>query len=80
MRGTRARIGAVVSAVLLAWAAGCGGGGSPTPPAGPSMPAGEMVADFSLPDVNPASARFGQVVSPRDYLGQVSAWYFGHAT
>jgi hypothetical protein len=77
LRGARARIGATFSAALLA--TGCGGG-SPTPPAGPSMPAGEMVAAFSLPDVNPASPRFGQVVSPRDYLGQVSAWYFGHAT
>jgi hypothetical protein len=44
------------------------------------MPAGEMVTDFSLTDLNPASSRFGQMVSPRDYLGQVSAWYFGHAT
>lgn len=36
--------------------------------------------DFDLTDVNPASERFEQSVSPRDYLDQVSAWYFGHAT
>ena len=36
--------------------------------------------DFTLPDVNPASPRKDQGVSPRDYLQQVSAWYFGHAT
>ncbi|MEO8495831.1 MAG: hypothetical protein ABI614_12220 [Planctomycetota bacterium] len=36
--------------------------------------------DFHLADVNPASARFGETVSPRDYLSQVSAWYFGHST
>lgn len=36
--------------------------------------------DFQLPDVNPASARFGESVSPRDYLDQTSAWYFGHST
>ena len=36
--------------------------------------------DFQLEDVNPASARFGETVSPRDYLSQVSAWYFGHST
>jgi hypothetical protein len=36
--------------------------------------------DFQLEDVNPASARFGQMVSPRDYLSQVSAWYFAHST
>jgi hypothetical protein len=35
---------------------------------------------FQLEDVNPASPRFGESVSPRDYLSQVSAWYFGHST
>jgi hypothetical protein len=38
------------------------------------------LADFSLTDVNPQSARYQQTVSPRDYLGQVSAWYYGHST
>ena len=38
------------------------------------------VADFSLTDVNPNSSTYGQEVSPRDYLGEASAWYFGHAT
>ena len=36
--------------------------------------------DFSLADVNPTSPSFEQNVSPRDYLGQVSGWYFGFAT
>lgn len=36
--------------------------------------------DFALNDLNPASATFGQAVSPRDHLGRVSAWYFAHAT
>lgn len=36
--------------------------------------------DFSLEDENPASLRYGQQVSPRDYLEQVSGWYFTHAT
>ncbi len=40
----------------------------------------EKVHDFSLPDANPTSATYGQNVSPSDYLGKVSAWYFGHAT
>lgn len=43
---------------------------------GPADPAPE----FSLLDVNETSATAGDIVSPRDYLGQVSAWYFGHAT
>lgn len=36
--------------------------------------------DFSLTDVNANSPTSNQAVSPRDYLEQVSAWYFGHAT
>ena len=36
--------------------------------------------DFHLQDVNTTSASFDQAVSPRDYLQEVSAWYFGHAT
>jgi hypothetical protein len=40
----------------------------------------EIVPDFSLTDVNINSEREGESVSPRDYEGEVSAWYFGHAT
>jgi len=48
---------------------------------GGNTPSGnEAVPDFSVPDVNPNSARYQENVSPRDYLGQISAWYFGHAT
>jgi hypothetical protein len=36
--------------------------------------------DFHLNDLNPASPRIGQSVSPRDYLQQVSGWYFTHST
>ncbi len=36
--------------------------------------------DFHLTDVNTTSASFDTAVSPRDYLEEVSAWYFGHAT
>jgi hypothetical protein len=39
-----------------------------------------QLPDFSLSDVNATSATIGMGVSPRDYLGQVSAWYFTHAT
>lgn len=41
---------------------------------------GQQVADFELVDVNPNSTTHNQPVSPRDFLGSVSAWYFGHAT
>ena len=46
----------------------------------PIEPSGDALPDFSLPDVNSNSTRFNQPISPRDYLGEVSAWYFGHAT
>jgi len=36
-----------------------------------------IAADFRLEDMNATSARFQQTVSPRDYLGKVSGWYFG---
>ena len=41
---------------------------------------GVQVADFSLLDTNPTSLTYNQRVSPRDTLGQVTGWYFGHAT
>ena len=40
----------------------------------------DAVADFALRDVSPTSPSAGRDVSPRDYFGQVSAWYFGHST
>mgnify|MGYP003329007639 FL=1 len=38
------------------------------------------VPDFSLEDLNPGSVRYGEMISPRDYLEQVSGWYFIHST
>lgn len=38
------------------------------------------VPDFALSDENDTSPRSGQLVSPRDYRHQVTAWYFGAAT
>jgi hypothetical protein len=43
-------------------------------------PVDPFVSDFSLRDANSSSPTFNTVVSPRDFLGQVSAWYFGSAT
>ena len=65
-----------VVALAALVAAGCGkdDGGGMAPPATNPVP------DFAWTDVNPTSASYGATVSPRDYLGQVSAWYFGHAT
>ena len=39
-----------------------------------------VAPDFSLVDVNPASATAEEAVSPRDYLGSVTAVYFVRTT
>ena len=41
--------------------------------------AADQVPDFTLNDVNPNSNRHAGPVSPRDYLLQVSGYYFGAA-
>lgn len=40
----------------------------------------DLAADFSLPDVNPASPSYNLLVSPRNKQQKLTAWYFGHAT
>jgi hypothetical protein len=55
-----------------------GGGASGSGGAGGAAAA--VVADFSLQDVNASSPTFGTPVSPRDYLQQVSGWFFGEST
>jgi hypothetical protein len=44
------------------------------------LPAPDAVANWSLPDLNPGSSRFGEAISPRDYLSRVSGFYFVRAT
>ncbi len=39
-----------------------------------------VAADFELIDLNANSATYQEAVSPRDYLQQVSGWYFTYAT
>ncbi len=46
----------------------------------PPLEPGEVVPDFSLRDENPASPTSGQQVSPRDFEGKVTGWYFGHSS
>jgi hypothetical protein len=60
------------------WVPGYGNDSTANDGAGPDEE--QVVPDFSLLDVNENSERKGQLVSPRDYRGQVSLWYFGHAT
>lgn len=47
---------------------------------GSSEPGANAVPEFLLADINPNSSTVGQNISPRDYLQQVSGWYFIKAT
>lgn len=42
--------------------------------------AAQRMPDFALLDVNSTSETYDQNVSPRDFLQQVSGWYFTYAT
>jgi len=70
----RIRRGLALALALIVPACGGGGGG------GGSVPAPQP--DFLLENWNPQPAAPPPypTVSPRSYLGQVSAYYFGHAT
>jgi len=60
-------------AALLSFAA-CEDDPVAPPPSG-------LVQDFALRDVNPNSfTPDKENVSPRQFVGQISAWYFGDAT
>ena len=62
--------------LLLLLACGGSSGSDIAPDAG--NPSAQ--AEFQLPDVNATSPSYLTDVSPRDFLGGVSAWYFGSAT
>lgn len=64
--------------LLVALALTACGGSSSSPPS--TIDPGEMAPDFALEDANPNSPTATEDVSPRDYVGKVSAYYFGHAT
>ncbi len=50
-------------------------------PMSPSVDGGAaQIADFTLLDVNPASATANQMVTPRQFAGHVSGWYFAHSS
>lgn len=70
-----ARLAALLAALTLALAAGCRDD-SPTS----NQDDGDRAPAFRLVDLNSSSPTHDQSISPRDHLGRVSAWYFGHST
>jgi hypothetical protein len=77
MKHQNHRLAAVILSLAVFLGPGCGDDDPAKPE--PQLPEG-AVPDFSLIDVNPNSARHDEAVSPRDYLGSTSAYYFGSAT
>jgi hypothetical protein len=69
-----ALLGGLLGAPLL----GCQGDDSTSASAGDTTD--PPVAALDLPDVNPSSPTYGSMVSPRDFLEQVSGWFFLHST
>lgn len=74
----RGRLDVFVLCLVSLGFAACGGGGGDDPYVPPAP--GPVMADFSLPDVNPNSTTSGQDVSPSDFRGAVSAYYFAQGT
>lgn len=60
--------GAALAAALCAFLTGA-----------PRAVAADLVPDFQLQDYNATSPTYLQFVSPRDFLGTTTAWYFGYA-
>lgn len=65
------------SLIFALLGAACGSA-TPDPPA--PDPSNGPLPVIALADLNPTSATFNTLVSSDDFLGHVSAWYFGHAT
>ena len=66
--------------LLLLAACGGGGGGNAPDQQGDGLQPGVPAPEFALTDVNPNSPTGGSLVSPSDYTGEATAWYFGLAT
>jgi hypothetical protein len=78
--GGTAGAGGVAGAGGMAGASGSGTAGTGGMGGSGGSMANVPKPEFALLDVNPNSATSGKTISPRDYTGQISAWYFGHAT
>ncbi len=80
----RAQTSSLGVLALLVWALGCSGDPSLAQDGeriGMTTAAtGQVVPDFSLPNLNPAAPMPEANVSPRAFLNQVSVWYFASAT
>ena len=74
------RLVVLAVAAVMVLPAGCADDDSGGTILGPVAHPENAAPDFAILDINPDSPRHDEMVSPRDYVGQISAWYFGHAT
>ena len=61
------------SFLLILFLSSCGSGSSPTAVSQSAPP-------VALLDANATSPSFGEPILTEDYLGTISAWYFGRST
>lgn len=76
---SRRRVSAILLAAAVIALTGCNDDDDKKPTE-PDPVDGVVAADFTLPDVNPNSATYQQPISPDEYPGEVSCWYFVAAT
>lgn len=71
MKRLNRRLAATILGLAVLLGPGCSDDPTKSDPRAPN---------FALIDVNPNSERHNETVSPRDYVGSISAYYFGAAT
>ncbi len=83
MRTSRLRAGfsLTIGLIGLLFAPGCNEDSFGRPTATGQVQGGKRnVSEFPLEDMNPNSPSFGQMLTPGQQQGRISAWYFGAAT
>ena len=69
------------SFLLILFLSSCGSGSSPTAVSQSAPPEEQQpLQQIALLDANATSPSFGEPILPEDYLGTISAWYFGRST
>lgn len=74
------RLAVLAFVALAVLPMGCSDDGSEKTILEPTTLPEDAAPDFAILDINPDSPRHDEMVSPRDYVGHISAYYFGHAT
>tara|TARA_B100000029_G_scaffold28139_1_gene27371 strand:- start:457 stop:696 length:240 start_codon:yes stop_codon:yes gene_type:complete len=69
------------SFLLILFLVSCGSKSSATSASQSAPPEKQQpLQQIALLDANATSPSFGETILPEDYLGTISAWYFGHSS